>query len=270
MNDMMINVLLCWAVVAGIMLLLWYQQLRSENAGVVDVAWAYLTGVSAAILVLSVPGGLAERKLLLAIMALLWGLRLGTFLFRRVIGKPEDSRYRYLRGYLHERYGKRASLILLLFFQLQASWVVLFCIPYMAAAASTARLGLFDLVGVLVWLIAMAGETIADAQLSRFKANPDNQGKVCRIGLWRLSRHPNYFFEWLTWWAFVFIGIGSSWWWLTLAGVAIMYVFITRLTGIPHTEQQLVRSRGDAYRRYQQSTSRFFPWPAKPMPGSGG
>ena len=82
----------------------------------------------------------------------------------------------------------------------------------------------------------------------------------CQVGLWRYSRHPNYFFEWLHWWAYVLIGIGSPWWWVTVAGVVVMYVFLTRVTGIPYTEQQALRSRGDAYRRYQETTNVFFPF----------
>jgi len=90
-----------------------------------------------------------------------------------------------------------------------------------------------------------------------------NKGKVCDTGLWRWSRHPNYFFEWLHWFAYVLIGIGSPYWWVTVAGVLVMYVFLTKVTGIPWTEQQSLRSRGDAYRRYQQSTSEFFPLPPR-------
>ncbi|HSS65063.1 MAG TPA: DUF1295 domain-containing protein, partial [Gammaproteobacteria bacterium] len=105
------------------------------------------------------------------------------------------------------------------------------------------------------------GESIADAQLSRFRRDPRNRGKVCRTGLWRYSRHPNYFFEWLHWWAYALIGLGSPHWWVPLTGLAVVYVFLTRVTGIPFTEQQSLRSRGDAYRRYRETTNAFFPWP---------
>ncbi len=254
------GLILAWGVVAFIMLLLWLWQLKTENAGVVDVAWAYLTGIVAAVLLLQMDGGAWERRLLLAAMALLWGLRLGTYLYVRVVGRPEDGRYRYLR----HAAGDHAKPVMLVFFQLQAMWVILFVLPYLAAAASgSPALGWLDLIGVVVWLCAMAGEVIADQQLHTFRVDPANRGKVCDVGLWRYSRHPNYFFEWMIWWAFVFIGVSSPWWWVTLAGVVVMYVFITRITGIPYTEKQALRSRGDAYRAYQRTTSAFFPLPPK-------
>lgn len=260
MSNTIENIFFTWAIIACMMFVLWLQQLKSKNAGIVDVAWAYMTGICAAVLVVLIEEGLQERKLLLAGMALIWGTRLGTFLLLRVAGKPEDGRYHYLRNYC----GQKANLVMFIFFQLQASWVILFSIPYVAAAMSTsASLTVLDLIGVIVWLVAIVGEVLADQQLANFKDNPDNRGKVCNVGLWRLSRHPNYFFEWLTWVAFVFIGFSSSWWWLTITGVIVMYVFITRFTGIPYTEQQSIRTRGDAYREYQKTTSTFFLLPPR-------
>ena len=127
------------------------------------------------------------------------------------------------------------------------------------AARNPAPLGWADAAGALLWLVAIAGEALADMQLARFRRDPARAGQGCRQGLWRYSRHPNYFFEWLHWWAYVLLGLGSPWWWVTVAGVVVMYVFLTRVTGIPYTEQQALRTRGEAYRRYQETTSVFFP-----------
>jgi steroid 5-alpha reductase family enzyme len=151
-----------------------------------------------------------------------------------------------------------------LFFQVQALWAVMFALP-VAAASLAPRPGLdaWDAAGLVVWLAAIGGEWLADRQLARFRADPANRGRVCRDGLWRWSRHPNYFFEWLHWPAYVLIGVGSAYWWVTLAGVVVMYVFLNYVTGVPFTEQQALRSRGEAYREYQRSTSRFFPLPPK-------
>ena len=124
-----------------------------------------------------------------------------------------------------------------------------------------------DAAGLAVFAVSMVGESIADRQLARFRADAANRGQVCEAGLWRYSRHPNYFFEWLHWWAYVLFGYGSPSWWVTLAGVVLMYLFLTRVTGIPHTERQALASRGDAYRRYQQQTSAFFPLPRSGAPG---
>jgi len=176
------------------------------------------------------------------------------------MNEVEDGRYRYMREYC----GKHAQVVMFIFFQVQATWTILFALPFWAAARnSNPEVGLLDVLGVLVWMIAIAGEVISDQQLHHFRMNPVNKGIVCNIGLWRYSRHPNYFFEWLQWWAFVLIGYGSDYWWLTWTGLIVIYVFITRITGVPYTEQQSIRSRGDAYREYQKTTSMFFPLPPK-------
>ena len=252
--------LLAWAVAALIMLLLWGWQYKSENAGIVDVAWAFMTPLAGLWLILAdeVAGG--WRQWLIMALASFWGFRLGVYLYGRVSNEVEDGRYRYLREYC----GKRAQPVMFVFFQMQATWTLLFALPFWAASRnSSAGLGWLDLLGVLIWLLAMAGEIASDQQLHRFRTDKANQGRVCNVGFWRYSRHPNYFFEWLQWWAFVFIGYGSDLWWLTWTGLVVVYVFITRITGVPYTEQQAIRSRGDAYREYQQSTSMFFPWPPK-------
>jgi steroid 5-alpha reductase family enzyme len=124
-----------------------------------------------------------------------------------------------------------------------------------------------EVAGALLWFIALCGETLADAQLAAFKRNPANRGAVCDRGLWRYSRHPNYFFEWLVWVAFFVFACGSPWGWISVLCPAVMLHLLLRVTGIPLTEQQALRSRGDAYRRYQQTTSAFFPWfPRRPAP----
>ena len=106
-------------------------------------------------------------------------------------------------------------------------------------------------------------EALADLQLKRFRADPANRGKVCDVGLWRWSRHPNYFFEWLHWFAYVLLAVGSPVWYLTLIGPVLMLVSLLWVTGIPFVEAQSLRSRGDAYRDYQRRTSPFVPLPPR-------
>lgn len=251
--------LIGWAVMAIVMLALWQRQRSTRNAGIVDVAWAF--GTAAMIPWLAyVADGDPWRRLLVAILGAAWGLRLGFHLARRVSGEKEDGRYRHMR----EAFGKRAQPIFLGFFQIQAVWTLLFAIAPWAASSSQRGLGLWDALGVAIWVTAITGETLADRQLAAFRANAANRGKVCNVGFWRYSRHPNYFFEWLHWFAYVAIGVGSAHWWVTLAGVVMTYLFLTRLTGIPYTESQALRSRGEAYRRYQETTNAFIPGP----PGS--
>ena len=118
-------------------------------------------------------------------------------------------------------------------------------------------------IGVGFWLVSLAGESVADRQLAAFKADPGNRGKVCDVGLWRYSRHPNYFFEWLHWFSYPLIAMGAPSQWVAWLGPVIMLLFLYRVSGIPYTEKQSLKSRGDAYREYQRTTSPFIPWPPK-------
>lgn len=251
-----------WLGAAALMALLWWQQYRRHNAGIVDVAWAFATGLLGVVLALAAEHGEPWRQWLVAVMVGFWAVRLGVFLVRRVFRESEDGRYRSLR----EALGNRVQPVLFGFFQVQALWAVMFALPMWAAAQAPGGPRWLDVLGVLVWAAAMGGEALADAQLSRFRRDPANHGRVCASGLWRYSRHPNYFFEWVHWWAYVLIGWGSPWWWVTVAGVGVMLVFLLKVTGVPHTERQALRSRGDAYRAYQATTSVFLPMPPKASP----
>jgi len=122
------------------------------------------------------------------------------------------------------------------------------------------HLGFTDFLGFALWVVAIGGESLADHQLKRFKSDPANRGRVCASGLWRYSRHPNYFFEWLVWVAFFLFAMPAPWGWTTIFAPALMLFFLLRVTGIPYTEQQSLRSKGDAYRAYQRTTSAFVPW----------
>ena len=117
-----------------------------------------------------------------------------------------------------------------------------------------------DHIGLATWLASVGGEALADRQLARFRADPRHRGKTCRAGLWRYSRHPNYFFEWLHWFAYVLLAVGSPIAWLAWSGPVVMYVFLRWISGIPWTEQQALRSRGEDYARYQRSTPMLIPW----------
>jgi steroid 5-alpha reductase family enzyme len=250
-------VLLGWVAVAAVMVVLWVVQRVRRDAGVVDVGWAAGLGALAVLYAVFAPGD-PLRRLLVAAMAGTWSLRLAWYiLVNRVLGKPEDGRYQTLRL----KWGNRAQSRFFVFFQLQALVDVIFSLPYLVAMTNPAPgLGTWDLAGVLVWVVAVAGETVADRQLAAFRADPANRGTTCRVGLWRTSRHPNYFFEWLHWWAYVLLAVGSPWWALTLVGPALMLFFLFKVTGIPATEAQALASRGEDYRDYQRTTSVFVPW----------
>ena len=246
-------VLTCWAVLAVALALLWTRQLKTRNATSVDVAWSAALGFLALVYPWFSNGHLVPR-VIVGILGSVWALRLAWYLFsdRVLRATEEDGRYRAIREY----FGPKANLFLFFFYQGQAAVAVLFSLP-MLAAMNRGNLGLLTGLGAAVWVIAVLGETVADRQLARFRGDPVNRGQVCQIGLWRYSRHPNYFFEWVHWWAYVLIGHGAL---LTWIGPAGMLLFLFRLTGIPYTENQAIKSRGDRYREYQKTTSVFLPW----------
>jgi steroid 5-alpha reductase family enzyme len=250
-------ILVGWLVTGLLMALLWLVQKAHQDAGIVDVGWCAGLGLVTILYALFSTGN-PQRRLVVATMMGVWAFRLGTYLFlNRVLGKKEDGRYQTLRG----KWGLRAQFYFFIFFQAQAFLVVIFSLPPLVALHNPQpTLSAWDYAGMLVWLTAITGELLADQQLARFRADPHNRGKTCRTGLWRYSRHPNYFFEWLHWWSYVLMAVGVSYGWITLIGPGLMLFFLFKVTGIPATEAQALASRGDDYRAYQRATSAFIPW----------
>ena len=237
---------------------------RINNYGVVDIVWSYAFAVLALFYALAAPGW-PVRRALIATMAVLWSLRLGTHLFRRVVGHHpvEDGRYVQLRKDWAANFAPKMAG----FFQLQAVSVILLGAAFLLACLNPApQIHACEIAGALLWLIALTGEAIADAQLAAFKRNPASHGRVCDVGLWRYSRHPNYFFEWLVWVAYFVFALGSPTGWIAAVGPLSILYLLLRVTGIPLTEEQSLRSKGEAYRRYQQTTSAFVPWPPRKLP----
>lgn len=246
--------LLVWGLAVLMMALGWRWQRQHRNTGIVDALWAAGLGGAAVLLALLGPGA-ALPRLALGVLGGLWGLRLARHLWRRVRREPEDGRYRALREHWH---GDQRWLFA--FFQFQAVLIPLFALPFVAVAtnATTSLPGL--VVGTAIWIAGVLGEAVADAQLARFRADPRQRGRTCRSGLWRYSRHPNYFFEWLHWFAYVALAIGSPLAWLAWSGPLLMFLFLRFISGIPFTEAQALRTRGEDYRAYQRSTPMLFPW----------
>ena len=242
-----------WLAAVLMMTLGWLWQRRQRNAGIVDVLWsAGLAGSALSNAVFG--GGAAAPRLLVALLGGAWGLRLARHLWRRVRSEAEDGRYHALRVHWGEGQWQWFGL-----FQFQALLIPLFSLPFAAAAANPATRPAWLLVGIGVWILSIAGESLADHQLARFRAQPGNRGRTCRAGLWRYSRHPNYFFEWLHWFSYVALSAGGPWW-ISQSGPVVMYVFLRWISGVPYTEAQALRSRGEDYRLYQRTTSVLIPW----------
>jgi steroid 5-alpha reductase family enzyme len=255
---MITTLLWVWLFSAVIMTCAWWFSMRVKNIGYVDVVWAGLMCASALFVATQSDGSVLSR-FLVAAMGGFWGARLCLYLLKRVLHEAEDGRYQALRSTWQGSPSKFFA-----FFQMQALIVVLFSIPFFAAASNpTSSFNLWHTLAALTWFISVIGESIADQQLAKFRDNPANKGKTCRDGLWSWSRHPNYFFEWLHWFAYVFISIGSAYFLFSFVGPLVMLAFLYRVSGIPWTEAQALRSRGEDYQRYQNQVSAFFPWPPK-------
>ncbi len=244
-------------IVVATMFVLWLIHLAIRNAAIVDVGWALCLALLAIYYAFAGPGYTA-RKFAMAAMVGFWGFRLaGYLLFARVIGHPEEGRYVQLR----KEWKRHLGLRFLFFFEFQALLDVVLSAPFLIASLNAdAPLGFLEKFGAGIWLVAMIGEAVADTQLHKFKQNPANAGKTCRAGLWKYSRHPNYFFEWLIWVGYAVFALGSPWGWIGLISPALILYFLLGVTGIPATEAQALRSRGDEYRDYQRTTSSFVPW----------
>jgi len=251
------QVLVGLVAASALMAVLWLVQRRTGNAGIVDAGWAGGIGLLGAFFV-ATSNGYLPRRVLVATLIGVWSARLAIYLLvDRVLGCPEEGRYRTLR----DKWGAAAQRRLFVFFQTQALAALFFALPVLVVAHHpVARWTAWDLAGAVIWCASVVNTILADRQLARFKRRPESRGKTCREGWWRYSRHPNYFFEWLHWWSYVALAVGASYWWLTLMAPAVMLYFLLYVTGIPPTEAQALASRGEDYRQYQRTTSVFVPW----------
>ena len=244
-----------------LMILLWALAVGIGDASHVDVGWAYGIG-GLALLYAILADGSTTHRVLVAVLGGLWSVRLGTYLLlNRVIGKPEDGRYQELR----RRWAPHANRAFFVFFQAQAALVAIFSLPFLFVALDAGEMTWGAWVGVALAVVSIALVALADRQLARWRVEPANKGKTCRAGLWSWSRHPNYFFEWLHWVAWAIIALSSPNGWIALVVPALLLFLLFRVTGIPETEAQSLRSRGDDYRRYQQEVSVFVPMPPRSL-----
>ncbi len=248
------------AVVASLQGALYWRQRATRNATLVDAGWAFSLAVLAVLYAVLAPGGL-EHRILIATLASIESIRIGWLVMGR-LGKDEDTRYAELRERWRARGHEQRNFAV--FFQAQALVAAILSIPFLLASYSEHDgLQPLEWAGAALWVVAFSGEWLADRQLAAFKAKPAHKGTTLRSGLWRYSRHPNYFFQWLTWVAYALIALPAPYGWLGLIAPVLMLLSIFFVTGIPPAEAQALRSRGDDYRRYQRETSAFIPLPPR-------
>lgn len=253
----LLGLALCVAI--SLFTLTWALSTRWQNYGFLDVIWSLSIGILS--LLFAVLGsGDWHRKWLFATAACVWSFRLGIYILIRVWRHhpQEDKRYATLR----QRWP--TPFRFLWFFELQAMIGVLFSLPFLLAIQNERPdVGNWEVAGLLVALCSVGGEAIADWQAQRWKNDPAHRNALIQTGLWRWSRHPNYFFEFLVWIGFCLAAVSSPFGWVTVVCPASMLYFLLCVTGIPLSEKHSVESRGEAYREYQRTTSRFIPWPPK-------
>jgi steroid 5-alpha reductase family enzyme len=249
------GILLNLLIGTGTLTGLWFIYLWKRNPAIVDLGWAI--GLTLMGLVHNLSGGFfSTGKLLISLLVLLWGIRLGGYLFwtRLRLGK-RDARYESL----HRHSSIPPSLYFLIHYLIQACFQAAVGFVFVFTAQNTTLYSIWPKIGLLLWCVGYVGSITADAQLHRFRIHPDNRGKVCQSGLWNYSRHPNYFFEILLWFGFALIGIPARLGWLGLISPITLFLTMTLITG-PISERQSLKSKPDAYRQYQKTTSMIIPW----------
>jgi steroid 5-alpha reductase family enzyme len=246
---------IAFLVILGLMILLWLASLLLKNSSIVDIFWGTGFVVTGWVFFALTPDGFPARKLLLMVLTTIWGLRLSLYILYRNWGKSEDFRYQVWRKEAGAAWWWRSFFKV---FLLQGILMWIISAPLLAAQFRSApdRLTVLDFIGAAVWVIGFFFEAVGDLQLAIFKANPANKGKVMDRGVWRLTRHPNYFGDSAQWWGYYLIAATGGWW--TVFSPIIMTLFLLRVSGVTLLEKTLESRSG--YKEYIESTSAFIPW----------
>ena len=251
------------SVASGVLLaffLGWLFGTKIKNYSLVDALWAAGIGFSGVIYAILGSGNISKR-IAAAALAGIWGGRLAYHLQKRIRKHhpEEDSRYQKLR----KIWQGRVPSAFFYFFLAQALSVLLLSLPYFLIARDSTPWGFFESLGLSLAVIGLVGEILADRQMSKFKEADNRPTSVCRGGLWRYSRHPNYFFEMVIWIGLYLFACGSAWGWLTFFAPLSITFLLLKVTGIPPTEASALKRKGETYRDYQKTTSAFIPLPPK-------
>jgi len=245
------------AVLAALLVLLWVYSLAREDVSVVDIFWGPGFAVTAwTALAMGTPG---PRAWLAAGLVTVWALRLGGYLYSRNHGKPEDYRYQAMRARVGPSFRYRSLYIV---FGLQGALILLVSLPLQAVMAGPGpALSWTDGLGVAIFAVGLFFEAVGDWQLSRFKADPASKGKVMDQGLWRYTRHPNYFGDFCVWWGLWLLSVRIAPW--TVIAPLVMSTLLLRVSGVALLESTITERR-PAYAEYIRKTSAFFPWFPRP------
>jgi steroid 5-alpha reductase family enzyme len=249
------GILLNLLISSGTLIVLWFFYLWKKNAAVVDLGWAVgltLMGLTHNVAL----GTVTAAQVFTGFLVLLWGLRLGGYLFwtRLRLGK-KDARYESLQ----QKQKIPAPIFFLMHYLIQACFQVIVGFVFIFTGESATFDSIYGTIGLILWCVGYGGSIAADTQLHRFRTNPANRGKVCQIGVWNYSRHPNYFFEILLWSGYAFIGLPTYLGWLGLISPVTLLLTMRFITG-PISERQSLKSKPETYHQYQETTSMIVPW----------
>ena len=264
MNTMQLQLIVFWsiliqnlAIVSSLMILAWLVYLVQRRGTLLDVAWAGSFFVVAIISTFTPYEGVLLRKILFLAIVSMWSLRLTAFLFLRYYNDEEGGRWAALAS----RFKIDSSFKFVLLFVGQGIATVILSWPFVLIFLNPdPDIQRIEWIGFALWIFAFLGETYADKQLREFKSLPQNKDKVCQEGLWRYSRHPNYFFEWLIWLSYFLIALAAPFGITAIISPLLMWHIIFHVPGIKALEDQAIIRKGEAYKEYQRTTNAFFPW----------
>lgn len=244
-------------VILGLMILLWLLSLWLKDSSIVDIFWGTGFVIAGWVYFALTKDGFLARKLLIAVITTIWGLRLSIHIFIRNAGKGEDFRYRKWRGEAGSAWWWRSFFKV---FLLQGILMWIISAPLLGAQISPlpAKLTWLDYLGALTWLVGFFFEAVGDWQLARFKANPANKGKLLTTGLWRYTRHPNYFGDATQWWGFYLIATAAGGWY-TIFSPVVMTFFLRQVSGVAMLEKTLKNTK-PGFQEYVETTNAFIPW----------
>jgi steroid 5-alpha reductase family enzyme len=245
----------------GFAVLGWLASLVRNDVSIVDSLWS-LMFILALIVYVALGGAVQPRTLLILALAAIWALRLALYISWRNHGEPEDARYQAIRRN-NEPGFRYKSLYIVFGLQALLAWVI--SLPLLVASSSTADTQALDIAGVALFAAGFVFETVGDYQLARFKRDPAQHGRVLDTGLWRYTRHPNYFGEFTLWWGFYLLALAGGGWW-TLISPLLMSWLLLKVSGVALLEKDIAERRPQ-YAAYIQHTNAFFPGPRRPRHG---
>lgn len=252
-------------VAAAYVTLVWLLSLALRNASIIDIFWGPGFVLLAIVYALLSEDGYSTRQWLVCALVVMWGMRLGAYIFSRNAGHGEDYRYQKMRENAGSAFWWR-SLITVFWLQGALLWVIAWPLLVAVHSDEPDSFAVTDAIGIALWTVGFAFEAIGDFQLALFKANPDNKGKVMDRGLWRYTRHPNYFGDATLWWGYFIIAAGTPWGFATVFSPVVMTFLLVRVSGVAMLERTIGRRRA-GYDEYVRRTSPFFPLPPKRFDG---